>query len=138
MSCKQDRHSASILASKPSVAFSTTSSAASATSAGTSRSGGSKLLFGEIDTSSERCTHTRPTPLVSRKDLTDNEQLLNATHRSATSYSATAVPSSNSGWKTNAANASCHMLLETTLQTYYLRAMTSACGLRRRCSRISA
>ncbi|KAK5678508.1 hypothetical protein LTS10_008952 [Elasticomyces elasticus] len=42
------------LANKPSSSFSTISSAESATSAGTSRSGGSKLLFGEIDQSSDR------------------------------------------------------------------------------------
>ncbi|QIW97440.1 hypothetical protein AMS68_002958 [Peltaster fructicola] len=41
------------LAEKPSSSFSI-SSAASATSAGTPRSGGSRLLFGEIDTTSER------------------------------------------------------------------------------------
>ncbi|KAF2211762.1 hypothetical protein CERZMDRAFT_112457 [Cercospora zeae-maydis SCOH1-5] len=58
MACKQDRSRACALASKPSTAFSTVSSAASATSAGTSRSGGSRLLFGEIDTSSDRCTST--------------------------------------------------------------------------------
>lgn len=56
MSCKQDKPTGHVLASKPSFSFSTVSSAASATSAGTSRSGGSKLLFGEIDTSSDRCT----------------------------------------------------------------------------------
>ncbi|KAF7197775.1 hypothetical protein HII31_00864 [Pseudocercospora fuligena] len=54
MNCKQDRHTPVVLASKPSASFSTVSSAASATSAGTSRSGGSRLLFGEIDTSSDR------------------------------------------------------------------------------------
>ncbi|CAK1357507.1 hypothetical protein CB0940_07763 [Cercospora beticola] len=54
MDCKQDKRRACALASKPSTAFSTVSSAASATSAGTSRSGGSRLLFGEIDTSSDR------------------------------------------------------------------------------------
>ncbi|KAK4953540.1 hypothetical protein LTR10_008138 [Elasticomyces elasticus] len=42
------------LANKPSSSFSTISSAGSATSAATSRSGGSKLLFGEIDQSSDR------------------------------------------------------------------------------------
>ncbi|KAF2719826.1 hypothetical protein K431DRAFT_304809 [Polychaeton citri CBS 116435] len=51
--CKQDRP---VLASKPSN-VSTTSSVASATSiAGSARSGGSRLLFGEIDTSSQRST----------------------------------------------------------------------------------
>jgi len=43
-----------VLANKPSSSFSTIS-AASATSAATSRSGGSRLLFGEIDLSSDRC-----------------------------------------------------------------------------------
>nr|OQO18916.1 hypothetical protein B0A51_13527 [Rachicladosporium sp. CCFEE 5018] len=43
-----------LLAEKPSTSFSSFSSAASATSVGTSRSGGSRLLFGEIDSSSER------------------------------------------------------------------------------------
>ncbi|EME46078.1 hypothetical protein DOTSEDRAFT_168372 [Dothistroma septosporum NZE10] len=56
MNCKQGR--STTLASKPSSSFSTvtSTSAASATSADTSRSGGSRLLFGEIDTSSERTT----------------------------------------------------------------------------------
>ena len=56
MNCKQDKPTGHVLASKPSAAFSTVSSAASATSAASSRSGGSRLLFGEIDTSSDRCT----------------------------------------------------------------------------------
>ncbi|KAK5170901.1 uncharacterized protein LTR77_004045 [Saxophila tyrrhenica] len=54
MNCNQGKPTGHLLASKPSSAFSTTSSAASATSVGTSRSGGSRLLFGEIDTSSDR------------------------------------------------------------------------------------
>ncbi|USW49065.1 hypothetical protein Slin15195_G023840 [Septoria linicola] len=54
MDRKHDKHNGYVLASKPSTAFSTVSSVASATSAGTSRSGGSRLLFGEIDTSSDR------------------------------------------------------------------------------------
>ncbi|SMY19170.1 unnamed protein product [Zymoseptoria tritici ST99CH_1A5] len=47
---KQDR----VLAGKPSTSFSTVSSGASATSAASVRSGGSRLLFGEIDTTSDR------------------------------------------------------------------------------------
>ncbi|CAK3744709.1 Hypothetical predicted protein [Lecanosticta acicola] len=58
MNCKQDRSSPYVLASKPSASLSAVSSAASATSAGTSRSGGSRLLFGEIDTSSERSSES--------------------------------------------------------------------------------
>ncbi|OQO11786.1 hypothetical protein B0A48_03513 [Cryoendolithus antarcticus] len=54
MSFKQDSQQAFVLAEKPSTSFSSFSSAASATSVGTSRSGGSRLLFGEIDSSSER------------------------------------------------------------------------------------
>ncbi|GAB7366581.1 hypothetical protein MBLNU230_g8567t1 [Neophaeotheca triangularis] len=54
----QARSKAFPLASKPSTAFSTHSSAASATSAGTARSGGSRLLFGEIDTSSDRSSES--------------------------------------------------------------------------------
>ncbi|WPH00448.1 Hypothetical protein R9X50_00327700 [Acrodontium crateriforme] len=54
MAIKQDRHTAFVLASANPKSHSSTSSAASATSAGSTRSGGSKLLFGEIDTSSDR------------------------------------------------------------------------------------
>ncbi|GAB7322015.1 hypothetical protein MBLNU13_g03069t1 [Cladosporium sp. NU13] len=49
MNIKQRRPSATNLHHIPSTSFSTFSSAASATSVGTSRSGGSRLLFGEID-----------------------------------------------------------------------------------------
>ncbi|KAK3710724.1 hypothetical protein LTR37_010143 [Vermiconidia calcicola] len=54
MNYNQTKPSGQVLANKPSSSFSTFSSAASATSAATSRSGGSRLLFGEIDTSSDR------------------------------------------------------------------------------------
>ncbi|KAK3723269.1 hypothetical protein LTR37_001992 [Vermiconidia calcicola] len=54
MNCNHNKPSGHVLANKPSSSFSTFSSAASATSAATSRSGGSRLLFGEIDTSSDR------------------------------------------------------------------------------------
>lgn len=43
-----------VLPDKPTASFSSISSAASATSAATTRSGGSRLLFGEIDTTTDR------------------------------------------------------------------------------------
>ncbi|KAM0719747.1 hypothetical protein Q7P37_003880 [Cladosporium fusiforme] len=50
--------SVSVIHHNPSTSFSTVSSAASATSVGSSRSGGSRLLFGEIDTASDRSSET--------------------------------------------------------------------------------
>ncbi|TKA62806.1 hypothetical protein B0A55_11248 [Friedmanniomyces simplex] len=58
MASRQDITTPYVLANKPSSSFSTVSSAASATSAATSRSGGSKLLFGEIDLSSDRSSES--------------------------------------------------------------------------------
>ncbi|KAL1591070.1 hypothetical protein WHR41_00296 [Cladosporium halotolerans] len=58
MSLKQRRPSAPVLHHNPSSSFSTVSSAASATSFGSVRSGGSRLLFGEIDTASDRSSET--------------------------------------------------------------------------------
>ncbi|KAK0311929.1 hypothetical protein LTR01_002843 [Friedmanniomyces endolithicus] len=54
----QDITAPYLLADKPSSSFSAASSAGSATSAATSRSGGSKLLFGEIDLSSDRSSES--------------------------------------------------------------------------------
>ncbi|EMC99315.1 hypothetical protein BAUCODRAFT_398985 [Baudoinia panamericana UAMH 10762] len=58
MGSRQDRPSPFVLGNKPSSSFSSISSAGSATSAATSRSGGSKLLFGEIDQSSDRSSES--------------------------------------------------------------------------------
>ncbi|KAK5111597.1 hypothetical protein LTR85_011826 [Meristemomyces frigidus] len=60
MNNKHGRQSPFVLVEKPSSSFSSvsTTSAASATSAASSRSGGNKLLFGEIDTSSDRSSQT--------------------------------------------------------------------------------
>ncbi|KAK6387900.1 hypothetical protein LTR65_008355 [Meristemomyces frigidus] len=60
MNSRYHQPSPFVLAEKPSSSFSSvsTTSAASATSAASSRSAGSKLLFGEIDTSSDRSSQT--------------------------------------------------------------------------------
>lgn len=78
---KQDRPSTFVLANKPSSSFSSIS-AASATSAATSRSGGSKLLFGEIDTSSDRCMRNPfPVPHHSAATSGSNAGTFRYSHR---------------------------------------------------------
>ena len=138
MSCKQDSQSAHVLASKPSVAFSTLSAAASATSAGSARSGGSRLLFGEIDTSSDRCTRVCSIPILRKQHLTGIEQRPKATRQSAALCFATVVLSSNSGWKTSAATVSSRMSRRAIWRVCDSPVMISVCGLRRHCSTISA
>jgi len=98
MSIKQRRPSATNLHHIPSTSFSTFSSAASATSVGTSRSGGSRLLFGEIDLTSDRCTYA-PSQLTSNilDDLTRNLQPRRPSHLFAAWCCRIAAPSSNSG-----------------------------------------
>lgn len=139
MNCKLEKFSAYALASKPSSSFSSTSSVASATSSGTSRSGGSRLLFGEIDTSSERCTRLFPHPLCKVSALTQvHKQLPKATHLFAISFSATAASSSSSGSKTSAERPCSPSCQTEILRIYDWLAMTSVCEQRRRCSPTSA
>ena len=98
MSIKQRRPSATNLHHLPSTSFSTFSSAASATSVGTSRSGGSRLLFGEIDLTSDRCTYTSfllASSIVN--DLTRNLQPPRPSRLSAAWCCQIAALSSNSG-----------------------------------------
>jgi hypothetical protein len=98
MSIKQRRPSATNLHHIPSTSFSTFSSAASATSVGTSRSGGSRLLFGEIDLTSDRCTYTSfllASSIVN--DLTRNLQPPRPSRLSAAWCCQIAALSSNSG-----------------------------------------